>query len=347
VTAPGLVLREASPEDDAAIAAITAASPDGGAVQYRTRDHVPPRLLVPRDSVAVVAELPGVGPVGAARVSLGRCAFAGELRRYALLGSLVVHPAHRRQGVGAALARWRIAYAEEHAGEDVLVLANIQSGNAASLANAARWSTGLSRPALVAPVPVATREPVVPEGWRMGEAEPGDLEEFAAGLAAFTAGHDLARPWTADSLAAWLADSPLPEPVNHLLVARDTAGRMLAGLALREAGRLRSMEIVRVPPAIRAVDRLLHLLPRDGVLRPLDVDRFWFDEGRPDAARRLWEHARWAWRDRGSVLLTTIDARSPLRLSLGLQPWSPTTTIHVAVRSPVPWDASAPFDPIL
>lgn len=346
----GVVLREQVPDDEAALAALAAASPDGGLVAFSPVLHVPERAAAAgqhEESLGVVAEDAAGAVVGAARVAFGRCRVAGEIRPFALLGGLAVHPRARHQGVGRALARRRLELAEDRCGTGVVALANIQQGNAASLANARTWADTTVGRLLVSPAPMRRRPPRARPDLLVREAVDADLAEVAAGLAAFTAGVELARVSTVESLRSWLAVRPDGRAVNHVVVATDRAGRLLAGLGLREEGRLRSLTIQRMPAAFRAVNAVLAVVPPSGEMRNLVVDKVWFAPGRGDAARFLWQTVRWDWRDRGTSLVSTYDPRGPLRQVLRTPPWIPTTSMTVAVRSPVPVDGSRLLDPPL
>jgi len=334
------VLRDQTPGDEDALAALSRQAPDGGSIAFSTQRHVPEQQVTAGQhdrTLGVVAQDRATGAlVGVARVSSGRCRVGGQLRPYALLGSLAVHVEHRRQGIGAALARWRIERATELSGPGTVLVAEIQAGNVASLANARTWADQLVGRLVVAPMPVRSRPPRPRTGVTVRPVEPGELSEVADRLGAFTAHHDLARPHTGETLAAWLASSPLPEPVNHYLVATDPAGRLVAGMGLREAGRLSSMRIHRMPVAVRLANLALQVVPRDGVMRNLEVDKVWFAPGHAGAARQLWETARWDLRRHSTGLVATYDADGPLRRVLRTPPWMPTTSFTMAVRSPVP-----------
>jgi GNAT superfamily N-acetyltransferase len=347
-------LREADASDAAGLDALAAQCSDGGAVAFRVRQHAPPEVADEPDerSFTVVAERPGTpGLVGAARLRLGHTCYEGATQPYALLNALMVHPAHRRRGMAAALTRWRLARAAQdvQAGPQTLVLAHIQHGNAASAANAGRWATAQLPPAVAAPVPMRRRPPTRTPGLTLREAQPGDLDAVAAGARYHSAGRNFARAWSGAALARWLAHHPpaLPKPPHHCRVALDESGRVVAGLTLREEALWRSYELVRVPPALRLADRLLGVLPRDGVLRNVVASHFWFSPGQQAAARALWEDTRWRWRERGSHLLVTLDERDPVRAVLGLRPWSPTTRLTTVLRAnPAPL-AERLFDPLL
>jgi GNAT superfamily N-acetyltransferase len=55
---------------------------------------------------------------------------------YAVLDSLKVHPDYRRRGIARRLTDRRLERATELGGDEVVIVAYIQAGNTASLANA-------------------------------------------------------------------------------------------------------------------------------------------------------------------------------------------------------------------
>jgi hypothetical protein len=108
---------------------------------------------------------------------------------------------------------------------------HIQRGNAASLANARRWATWTSAPAITALVPMR-RRPARGSTGVVRAAGPGDLESIAAELERFSGRSTFARPWPVTELGHWLRGSPFDDPVNHVVVAVDGRGQVLAGFGL-------------------------------------------------------------------------------------------------------------------
>lgn len=343
-------LREATDADRLAIDELAELTADGGAVSFRLRQFVAePAAAWPwQHAVAVVAEdaaHPGI--IGSARVRVGTFRVAGVPRACALFSSLMVHPDARRRGIGSALAAWRADRARELGGPDVTLLADIQRGNEASLATAKRaWATQVLGPVTVIPISMRRRAPKPVAGLDFGIAASSDLDAFAAGHEAFAGDRVFARPPGREVLEQWLADSPVDEPVNHALVAT-RGGRVVAGFTVREAGRLSALEVVHASPAIRLANLALHVIPADGLMRTLGVERIWFTDGHLDDARALWEWTRWDWRDRGSSLLVQLDARAPELAVIGRKPWNPTTSTLVAVRSPEPISEGALIEPLV
>ncbi|MFC4244906.1 GNAT family N-acetyltransferase [Gryllotalpicola reticulitermitis] len=330
-------LRAATPSDSEAIDQLSRLSADGGAVPYRLHTHarVDGDGLTRSHAVVAVAADDG-SVIGSARLTIGECRYEGEYRPYGMLGSLVVHPDHRRHGVAASLARWRIDEAERSAGPDVVVLADIQRGNTGSTAAARRWATAFTEPCLTTPTPMLTRAPRPPRGFEIRSLRDDELPEAAIGATMALADYNFARTWTPASLGQWLGWAPTGPAIHHYRVAVSPSGAILAGIALRQEGLLRTMEILRMPRTMRLANTVLRVVPKDGMLRNLAVEHFWFTPGRLEAARALWNDTRWTFRDRGSNLLITVDRRNPILPVLGVRPWTPTTSITTAVRAAPP-----------
>jgi hypothetical protein len=116
-------------------------------------------------------------------------------------------------------------------------------------------------------------------------------------------------------------------------VVTDPSGQLLAGLGIHQEGRLASLVVEHLPLPLRAANAALHVVPRDGRMRNLVIDKAWFAPGRLDAARYLWEMTRWEWRAAGTSLLLTHDPRSPVHQVVAARRWLPTTSATLAVRS--------------
>jgi GNAT superfamily N-acetyltransferase len=342
-------LREMRSHDSEALARLVAQSPDGGRITFSPRYHLPLYdLYTARGSDAVVAEVEGIpGLVGAARVSYGECQFEDQVYPYALLSSLTVHPEHRRKGIASALAQWRIEKAVERGGSDTVILADIQSGNVGSTANAKKWANQIGGQVVNSPIPMRSKPPKSVNGITVREANEKELEGIAQQLNTFYHGYNFYRPQTAKTLHHWLHDSMLDTPVNHYRVAVDSSNRLLAGLGLREAGRLMTLYVEKLPRMIRIANIFLKVVPSDGEMRNLEADKLWFAPGQLEAARYLWQTSRWEWRERGTGLLLSYDPRSPIAQILQNPAWMPTTSVSLAVRAPVPMSASRLLYPLI
>lgn len=87
-----------------------------------------------------------------------------------------------------------------------------------------------------------------------------------------------------------------------------------------------------MPAFARILNKFLSVVPSDGVLKQLNVNRLWYAPNQLSAARYLWETIRWEWRDRGSVIVCYFDPRGSLPEILRLPAWMPRSKFMLAVR---------------
>lgn len=328
----GFTLREARDGDGPGLTELAAAAADTGAVRVAPHYLYDPlltsRALRP-EAVWVVAESDEGRIVGSGTLDFRPLEIEGEVLPGAQLANLMVHPDYRRRGIATALAEWRI----ERAGPDVVLVAAIQSGNEGSIANARKWATQIFGRQMIPVFKVAPkrasgsvelRAPVNDDEW----------EQVAAGLTAYEGGWNLRIPETAAEIRERLAKTPLDIPVQHAIVAVD-GGRVVGGCELHEGGRLQTIVVEHMPLLLRAMNRVVRVVPRDGVVRVSAVARLWHARGREDVGRALWAHARSAAAEAGNSISAQFDPRGPLAKLIPVRPWTTKGTVTVAVRSPV------------
>lgn len=337
--------------DGPAINSLAAQCPDKGLISMYSvyRDNAFQSLQALRsNTVSVAAEAPGHdGLIGMAQVSFDHCRIEDTIVPYALLNTLMVHPAYRRQGVAWRLSEWTVEQGRLRFGDKGMIVADIQTGNKASDRTVKKWCNQMLPPVMVAPVKPGKRPTGFLPGIRVGPVQSGALDEFSDGLNGFYNGYNFYKPETADSLSAWLEERPFGLPIHHCLAARDLQGNLLAGLTLDEAHQLRTYHVVHMPPCIRMVNKLVHVVPSDGILRQIQVGRIWFRPGQLAAARHLWENVRWLWRHRGTSLVAFFDSRSPVASVINLKPWSIKTMMTTVAKAPVPITEDRLIYPIL
>ena len=326
-----------SPDDGPAIKALFAGSPDTGMVRFRATYRIDPYLALidtPHEH-GIVAERPGLpGLAGLGMVRLGRAVVRGTERPFALLHSLVVHPAVRREGLAGELVRRRLDLARQAHGDDVVVAATIQKQNEGSFRAAAHWADQFVGPLRGTALGLRSRPPRCPAGLDLQPAGPDDLEAYAAGHAAYHAGFELWPSTDAERLAEWLAYRPVAEPIRELWVARNGSGDLLAGLGFTATRDVATLHVESMPAVMRLVNRVIRVVPSNGAMEQLSLGWVWIREGAEEAARALFETIRWEARSRGNVLLATYDPRSPVRSMIRAPFWHPATEFSVAIRSP-------------
>src|SRR5690606_5337207 len=184
-----VVLRPIVPDDGEALVQLALSSPDTGQIQVSAVYHVDPyqiALAENPETVGIVAALQESGKVvGSSFVSFSRRMYDGELRDIAWLHSLQVHPDFRRQGIATSLAAWRVDCARERMGEEVIIGASIQKGNAGSFEVANTWYRSQAGEIRAGVVGMRKQPPREIEGIRIRPAEKGEYEDIARNLNEF------------------------------------------------------------------------------------------------------------------------------------------------------------------
>jgi GNAT superfamily N-acetyltransferase len=330
-------LRQLQPTDGEALRELFAFSPDGGQFAISPQYQIDPcqaLLDFSPHTTGVVAVLPDSDKiVGVGLVQIEERYLNGVLVPCALLYSLTVHPAYRRQGIATRLGQWRIAYARQEAGEGVAILAFIQKGNIGSLTAAQKWGRqtgGQYRNSLIRTRQKPPREAA---GQIIREAKPVEHEQIARNLNAFYGDYNLYVPQTGQSLTEWLRETPFTRPFRHYYVAVDSQDNMLAGLAVAEQSRIVAMHVQNMPVPARLLNRVVNMVPPDGILRQLGINKIWYAPEQLSAAQYLWEFMRWRLRDRGSHLLCSHDPRGPIPNVINPPFWMPKGASGVVAQN--------------
>jgi hypothetical protein len=169
--------------------------------------------------------------------------------------------------------------------------------------------------------------------------QPGEYDQVAEKMNRFYKDFNLYPPETAESLQTWLAKSPFDAPIRHYWVVADKANELLAGLAITESSSLRTSHITYLPPHLKILNAFFHIVPPDGTLRELGISKVWFDPGNMPAAQYLWETVRYEWREKGTVLMVSIDMKSPLKGFFNPRLWDGKTYASIVLTSPIPFSA--------
>jgi len=347
----GFRMRELTGDDGPAIARLFDASPDTGLIRFRPAFQIDPYVALTydrRQSGIVVEQVGSEALVGLGMVEIGNLVLRGHATPFALLHSLVVHPAVRRRGVARAIVAQRLGLVRETLGEDAVVVATIQKSNAGSFAAASRWASQVTEPVWSVAMGLRSSAPRPPSpGLTVRPARKEDLEAFALGYADARAGFELWQPADAEEFARWLALSPVDGTrVNELWVVQDARGELLAGLGATESRRSTLLHVEALPAPMHLLNSFIRIVPRGGVMEQVRFSRMWFRPGAETAARHLFDTLRWEARRRGNVVIASFDPRGPLRRMAAAPRWLPKAQFNLAIRAPEELRPGRPIEPV-
>jgi len=332
-----VVVRPLQAGELAELRRVRALSSDGGKVAFRPRHHGDDTALLSlrsgesHDYVAVV----GGELVGAGSVSFSRVADRDRVIGLAWLSGLVVTPAWRGRGIARRLTMARLDAVSDRDGPHV-VAAAVQAGNGASMANAMRWADRILGTVQVTPVRAPHRAPGAASGVSIRPVATADLAAVAAGIRMAAKELSLAPVVDADDLARWL-DVRVGvggEALRSYTVAVDATGTVVAGLGLEHEYKLISMEVTRMPALLAAANVVVRVVPRNKLMRNINVRFAWFRPGHQAAAQLLWRQVRWEVRDYATSVVRLVDPTGPLARALPAARWLPSTTLQIVIRDP-------------
>jgi GNAT superfamily N-acetyltransferase len=327
-------LREMQPSDGPALRALMENDPPSTGMSVTTRFLVDPyqawKALKP-SLIGVVAEASD-GLVGTATIAFDDMQFDGRVLPSGFLENLKVHHAYRGQGLGTQLAQWRIDAARTRYGDDCVIVTGTTSDNVPSLATMKKWAKQFIGPLMIVPRPQRSHAPKPLSGVTIRPVEARDYAEIVDKSNRFFADYNLYTPLSAAKFDG-LLNTDTPHKVYQYRVAVDAGGNLLAGALISERARLMVDDFHNVPTPLALANRLLHMLPSDGVLRLSEVGSFWFDK--LEAAQHLWEHIRWEFREHSNSFSSGYDPRSALGEVFQVKPWHmPKIQIRLALTGP-------------
>lgn len=340
-------LKQFMPIDSDAYASLMAASPDTGRIsvsQHFELDAYQALAAMHGDFAGVVAEHSGFrGLVGGGLVTFGKCQFEGEIRSYALLNTLVVHPSFRRRGIASQLAQWRFDYARQKVGSEGIIWAIIQRGNIGSELTARKWQGQFLKNRLtLIPLKPRTAPPKLIHDYQIQRVPPDKFKLVSERLGSFYKSYNMYTPKSEAELTAWLSRTPFEKPFRHFLIVSDSHDEIMAGLIVTEIYKLRTLQIVNSPLIARFANRLLRVVPPDYIMREIGLSHIWFAPGRQKAAKYLLETVRWEWRDRASSFMVWIDSLSPFIDIFSLRPWTLRTMSSIVIQSDIAMSEISP-----
>lgn len=334
-------LRQLQPSDSPALSKLITEFEDDLTTHFQVDAYEAITFGTEYRTVAVVVECDGIdGFVGMGTVRLGKIQFNGDVLPFAFLDGLKVKKDFRGQGLGYQIARWRIEQARQSYGDQCVIATGMLHSNHASHAVAAKWCREFAESALhIVILPIRTQTPKPLAGISVREIEATEYEEFAFKQNAFYKNYNLYAPCDVNSIANALGVSVAGKKPYRFFAAVDKHGNLLAGAQTWARGMLKADAFNNPPRVLRLMNKILHLLPSDFIIRDIAVNGLWYEPDGLNVARYLWESIRWLCKDQGTTITAGFDPRDPVRNAVELKPWhQPRPEITLAIHGPSPME---------
>ena len=337
-------LRPMESRDSAAYTQLMADSPDTGLITVQVIfKEDPHEMLMKRriGQIVVVAETPDGKVVGSGAADARPVFFKKQPVQAVHLHNLLVAPEYRQRGVATALAQWRIKWARENYGENVLIFAEIQQNNIASFRNASKWATGFSTQRESGFLPVFHNPPKPMPGIEVREAVEADYPTIVEGLNNFNRDVDFTRYVTSDRLHRNL------EPIHgqvfrHRYVVLEN-GQIVGGAVLSAHDPSVETRMIRAPFFNKLIARISGMIQTADVINGGEVDGIWFKAGHAQATHYLIHQLRYKAYPEARALNFTM-ANPKVWEALQVNHWMPHTILSVAYLQPptlIPYVESA------
>lgn len=311
-SAEDFTLREVTPDDGQTLKRLYENNPDGGDVQFAQNFKTDPyeayEKLVPAEHyTAFIAETPAGKPAGTGFILLSDARVGGELRQRGYLAGVVVDHDYRGMGLGKRIAAERIQYAEDVAGEDVVIAAAIQSGNDASTAVAQSWAEAFPYEYALHPVEVLETAPDTE--YEFQSIDEAKLPEFITRMNDFYSEAEMYSPYQTEQLSDLINTTVAGKSPHRCEVAVEN-GEFVAGAHIVDMYKLMSTVVEELPPELEDADELPPSIPDDLEIRPRGVLP-WFKDGYKDAAEALIDYER-ANAESANRVMVMFDPDGPL-----------------------------------
>lgn len=338
-----LIIRQVGSEDSLASKQLQESYTEGGKVStqitIKVEDANAALDIAHPGNYRLLAYLHGVSmPVGTIAGWPHSVQLGSSTEQYpaVLVHRLAVHPDYRNQGIAKALwaelDRW---IKSSFDAERVVVYGYYQNGNEASQAWFKSSGGKLTDLQLVnAPIKTLTPslEPKLANKYVFQELDRSNLDqisEIVKSLNQFYTNFSLYKPQTIESFVDWLSLKSVGSSTYKLAryyIATNKSSEIVAGIGIFDLNQLIDVKVVDAPTVIQLLNKVLKIIPKDGLLKTGQVNRVWYHPDHLEAGKLLWQEVRQLEKKFSSNLLVSFDSSSnKLQTLFNLSKLQPTT----------------------
>jgi ribosomal protein S18 acetylase RimI-like enzyme len=339
-------LRPMESRDSDAYNELLALSPSGSMIAIQTVFKADPyEVLMQRqvEQVVVVAETSEGKVVGSAIADARPIWFEGQPVQSVHLFAIQVHPDYRGRGIGTSLTKWRIAWARQHYGEDVLIFAEVDLDNLATFRNASKWATAFAQQRESGFMRVLSQPPKPIDGLTVRDATEEDYPQIVNELNRFNQDINFTRYVTVDRLRRNM--EPLYGKVfRHRFVVMEN-GEMVGGAVLTDPDPALETRFIQASQLTKWFARLSGMIHANGVIHGGEIDGIWYKLGHAYAPHYLIDTLLYRAAETTHALIVKV-ANPKAWKALSITHWQPYMIQSVAYIRPnhlEPYQPNAPI----
>lgn len=267
-------------------------------------------------------------------INYGNLNIGNESQHYGMLSSMVVNQKYKWQGIQKVLLKELLRRIKEKIGPDGMVYTILHPGSKSALQT--NWHNQIISKRIVAFPTQMRANPVNRHpDYSISPLDHSDLNHTVDLINDFYKDYEMFAPKNYHSFNSWLDKQVEDHPINHYWVVKDKNNNILSGIGLTENFRVRQIKLKGLP-ITKTLNLFVKLIPKEGAIRELAANMFWYLPGQEEAAIYLWESIRHQWREKANTLMIYLDANSPITPLINPERWKLDNRLDIALKGSIP-----------